>query len=108
VGTEPFWGLDIRPGQLKLSGPDRKDLIAPHAGPQIQGDTAVWEGKSADGAPLKVTLMTEACSDGMSDLSYPYRARIEATAEVLTGCAAPVDAWPKQPDSAADGSPAAQ
>ena len=64
------------------------------------GDTAVWEAKASDGAPLKVTLTVETCSDGMSDLVYPYRARVETTAEMLNGCAAPLDAWPNQPDSA--------
>lgn len=98
VGTEPFWAVDIRGDSLKLAGPDRKDLLVTGGGPTVTGDTAVWQGKAADGTPLKVTLNVEACSDGMSDLAYPYRARVETTAEMLNGCAAPVDAWPKQPD----------
>lgn len=98
VGTEPFWAVDIRSRDLKLSGPDRKDLTAAHGGAAVQGDSATWEGKAADGSPLRITLTAEACSDGMSDLSYPYKARVETTGEQLLGCAAPVDAWPKQPD----------
>ena len=99
VGTEPFWAAEIRRGGLKLSGPDRPDLTAPHAGPAIQADGAVWEGRAADGSPLKVTLAVEPCSDGMSDLAYPYKATVETTGERLLGCAAPTDAWPKQPDA---------
>jgi uncharacterized membrane protein len=99
VGTEPFWAVDIRSEDLKLSGPDRKDVVAAHMGAAIQGDSAVWEGKAPDGSALKITLTSEACSDGMSDLSYPYKARVETTGELLMGCAAPVDAWPNQPDA---------
>ena len=100
VGTEPFWAAEIRPDHLKLSGPDRGDLLAPNPGPRAEGETTVWTSRSTDGAPFKVTLLAEACSDGMSDLAYPYRAKIETAGEVLAGCAAPVDAWPKRPDSA--------
>ncbi len=92
LGTEPFWGVEIRRDSLRLSGPDRKDLVAANGGPAVMGETAVWEARAADGSPLKVTLTAEACSDGMSDRAYPYRARVETTAEMLNGCAAPLEA----------------
>ena len=99
VGTEPFWAVEIRPGSLSLSGPDRETLTAPNGGPRIEGPTAVWEAVGPDGAPLKVSLTTETCSDGMSDLAYPLRARIETTSEMLNGCAAPLNAWPRETDA---------
>ena len=97
LGTEPFWGLQISLESLKLEGPDRTTLEAPNPGPAVQGETAVWAAQGAGSVALKVTLAREDCSDGMSDLTYPFRARVEVAAEVLTGCAAPVDAWPQQP-----------
>lgn len=98
VGTEPFWAVDIRSRTLKLSRPDRPDLTAAHGGPAAAAGQAIWDAKAPDGSGLKVTLTVEGCSDGMSDLAYPYKAVVEAGGERLTGCAAPVDAWPKQPD----------
>lgn len=97
VGTEPFWGLEIRPGVLKLSGPDRADLIVQSAAPAVQAGTAVWQGQGGGGVALTVTLTVQPCSDGMSDVTYPYRAQAQTAKELLNGCAAPVDAWPKQP-----------
>ena len=80
---------------MTLSGPDRKDLVVPHAGSAEQGGVAVWQGQSAEGATVTVTVAVKACSDGMSDLAYPYSATVEAAGETLQGCAAPADDWPK-------------
>ena len=83
TGTEPFWSLAIRPDKMVLSRPDEMDFAAPNNGPQVEGDTAVW-----DGGPLKVTLRVEACSDGMSDRMYGFSAVAELTGmALLKGCA---------------------
>lgn len=99
VGAEPFWALEIRGKDLKLSGPDRTDLTVGHGGAAVKGQSAIWEGEGLSGARLKITLMAEPCSDGMSDLTYPFKATVETAGEQLTGCAAPADAWPKQPET---------
>jgi uncharacterized membrane protein len=88
VGTEPFWGLDADGDTLRLSGADRKEQVAPDKGPVLSGDTAVWTSRTADGAALKVTLVAKACSDGMSDRSYPLTATVEIGGETLKGCGA--------------------
>jgi uncharacterized membrane protein len=95
VGTEPFWGVEIRAHDLTLSGADRPDMVAVHMGAAVQGGAAVWEGRGPGGQAVRVSLVTETCSDGMSDRAYPYRAQVDADGEQLKGCAAPVDAWPK-------------
>jgi uncharacterized membrane protein len=82
-GTEPFWSLIIRSDRLLLSRADGGDFTAPNNGPQVMGDTALW-----DGGPLKVTLVEKACSDGASDRSYAFTATVELTdAGPLKGCA---------------------
>jgi uncharacterized membrane protein len=109
VGTEPFWAIDIRRTTMTLAGPDREETAFTHGGPALQNGSAVFQGRAGD-RPMTVTLTVEACSDGMSDLTYPYKARAELAGEALSGCAAPVDAWPKQPpvDGTGAAAPAAK
>lgn len=87
-GTEPFWALKIRGDALTLSRPGQTDASAGNPGPTVEGDTAVWNA-TLDGQPLIVTLSRPAgdCSDGMSDLSYPYEAQVVIGSEILRGCA---------------------
>lgn len=88
LGTEPFWAVEIRPDGLRLMGPDREDVRAPNPGPRVHGTVAVWEARTDQGATLEITLTETACSDGMSDRTYPLTARVRLGEEVLTGCAA--------------------
>ena len=57
TGTEPFWGVQIRKGQITLSRPDHPDVAAPNPGPSINGGTATW-----DAGELTVTLKPGRCS----------------------------------------------
>ncbi len=91
MGTEPFWDVKIRSNALVLTRPDHPEISAPNPGPQVSGDTAVWDAKTADGKPLKVTLSVAKCSDGMSDRSYPLSAVVVAGGETLKGCADKAD-----------------
>jgi uncharacterized membrane protein len=59
-----------------------------HDGPQAQGDVTVFAGGQGAGG-LRLTLRKAACSDGMSDRSYPLTAEVEAGGKTLKGCAAP-------------------
>ena len=91
LGTEPFWAVNIDDAGLVYSGVDRPEERAPNDGPQVAGTTAMWSGQTDQGRPLSVTLIETACSDGMSDRTYPLTARVEIGEEVLNGCAASVD-----------------
>jgi uncharacterized membrane protein len=87
-GAEPFWALKIRRDSLVLSRPEHADVIAVNPGARIDGGRAVWEGVAvASGKPLKVTVETGVCSNGMSDVSFPYRATVESAGETFKGCA---------------------
>jgi uncharacterized membrane protein len=66
LGTEPFWGVEIRPDLLILTGVDREELRVANPGARMEGGAAVF---AAEGMTL--TLKAAACSDGMSDRTYP-------------------------------------
>ena len=86
-GTEPFWAVDIRPQGITYQRLDQERLAAPNPGMTQEGGKRVWSA-IAGGRTLKVTLSeTGACSDGMSDLVYPYAAEVIIGSETLRGCA---------------------
>lgn len=88
LGTEPFWGVDITPAEIKYSGVDRPEQTAPNPGPTITGTVAAYETQTVQGNRLEITLIATECSDGMSDRTYPLTARVVIGQETLQGCAA--------------------
>lgn len=96
LGTEPFWSLKIRPEGLTFSAPEAKAVTAKNDGPKVEADQAAWSAAGSDGAPLSVVLKAAVCQDGMSGLSYPFTATVNAGGRALTGCAAYADAMPKE------------
>jgi uncharacterized membrane protein len=91
TGTEPFWGVNITSSGIRMQRPDHADLTVANPGPTINGDVAVWNARG-----LTIRLEPQAgCSDGMSDNRYPYRATVTVNGEVLRGCAARADQWPR-------------
>ena len=89
TGTEPFWGVTIG-DTILLQRPDHPDLTATNAGPTINGEVAMWNARE-----FTIRLSPGVCSDGMSDNRYPYAATVTVKGEVLKGCAARADQWPK-------------
>ena len=91
TGTEPFWGALIASGEIVVSGADRAPLRARiEAAPNLAGASG-WgfSGLAENGAPLSVRIVPAACSDGMSDRVYPYKASVTIGRETLSGCAGP-------------------
>lgn len=97
TGTEPFWNLEIRAGSLKFTRPEPTPLVtAANPGVQETGAEAVWSSTTADGKAFIVTLVNEGtCSDGMSDLKYPYVAVVTLGPLTYRGCAYKTSAKPK-------------
>lgn len=91
-GTEPFWGLSLAGGQARMSRPGVRDAVFRAGARQgAAGDPRVFVRRlSAPGravGQLVVIRRPEGCSDGMSDLSYPYEAVVTTpSGEVLSGC----------------------
>lgn len=71
-----------------MSGAERPTLSASNPGASVTAKGASWR-VSAQGKTLAIELTRSACSDGMSDRVYPYKAVVTLGGEVLKGCAAP-------------------
>jgi uncharacterized membrane protein len=98
LGTEPFWGVEIKPDELVYSGVDRPETKIANPGPRMEGANVVIAAMDAGGEAFTVTLRDAECSDGMSDRVYPLEAEVKYKGETLKGCAisqAAMDAGPK-------------
>lgn len=84
AGTEPFWALSVSPGEGLVfteaggTGPVREAYAAPIA---VDGGGQFSSGK------MQLTVTAGSCSDGMSDIDYPLKARLVFGDRTLVGCA---------------------
>lgn len=85
VGTEPFWALTIDGAQGRWTTPDNQDGTA-IALTRFAGNNGLGYSGELDGKPFTATLTPGACSDGMSDRSFPFVATIALGGETLQGC----------------------
>ncbi|HEU4820448.1 MAG TPA: hypothetical protein VFS87_04750 [Qipengyuania sp.] len=86
VGTEPFWGGTVEAGRLVYMTPENQigETIAVK---RFAGNSGLGLSGTRGGKPLDVTITRGACSDGMSDRTYPYTATLRLDAEQRNGCA---------------------
>ena len=98
VGTEPFWAARVDGRTVVLSGADRPTLTARIIDSRISAAGGAYAAEAGSGAgytAMTVSFDAEACSDGMSDRTYPLKATVvvsrdpDRPAETLRGCAAP-------------------
>lgn len=89
-GNEPFWAVRMDGTTFTLQRPDHPDVVFAAPGAQITPGRGVWPATAADGQTLTVTLYVSDCSDGMSDLNYPFVAEVAYAGQTLRGCAAKV------------------
>lgn len=86
VGTEPFWGGTVRERQFSYSTPENQAgetvAVTRFAGNNGLGFSGVRQGK-----PLDLAITPGACSDGMSERTYPYTATLRLGDEQRSGCA---------------------
>ena len=86
AGTEPFWNGEIGANKAVYRTPDAQDgerfAVKRFAGNNGLGVTGQVDGQSFD-----LTVTPGACSDGMSDRTYPYTATLRLGDEALFGCA---------------------
>lgn len=82
-GTEPFWGLVVSPQDgLILTEAGAMEVRAPHVPPEaVDGGARFTSGR------LDFTVTEGVCSDGMSDIAYPLKARVVVGDRTLVGCA---------------------
>jgi uncharacterized membrane protein len=88
IGTEPFWGAEIRGRCVTYSAPEQPEGTRVWTRWTGTGDVGRWAG-ALNGRPFTLTTRAEPnCSDGMSDRRYPLAVELHVGREVRTGCAA--------------------
>lgn len=93
-GTEPFWRLDVTEQGMTLTRPDAAAQTARGVQVVATGDLI---GMSSKGPPaVEATFKKGECSDGMSDLKYPYRVELVWAGETLKGCGFPTAEQPRE------------
>jgi uncharacterized membrane protein len=85
TGTEPFWGGEARAGSLTWQTPENQ------AGTRIAvtrfaGRNGMGLSGTLGGQPFEMAVSEAACSDGMSDRSYPFTVTVEMGGKTLRGC----------------------
>ena len=83
LGTEPFWGIDVLPGQLRYTAPDQPAVVSFAA---QTSDGRRFTGTMA-GQAVALVIAPGTCSDGMSDTVYAYTAQLTIGPQMLHGCA---------------------
>lgn len=90
VGNEPFWRVTFDGTQLVLERPEPpRELVFDAEPADTRGSLTTILGRRTLGKvhELKLGLLRESCSDGMSDAWYPYRAEVRVGDLALHGCA---------------------
>jgi uncharacterized membrane protein len=91
---------------LSFNGVDRGAIVAPIADTQVSGASTVYRTAPPGAAmpvAVRATVTPGACSDGMSDRTYPYVASVDidyagASPPVsLNGCAGPESLFERPP-----------
>lgn len=89
-GTEPFWGLSVEPQgegyEASYSSPENIEGTA-FPVTRFAGNNGVGYSGEIDGQAVHLALTPGACSDGMSDRTYPYSATLALGERTLFGCA---------------------
>ncbi|MEB4590306.1 SH3 domain-containing protein [Candidatus Thiothrix sp. Deng01] len=90
AGTEPFWRIDISANQLKVNMNDGPQYNVPVTFRQTSANNtsiAVIAGEKGTDETQAFMQKVESCSDGMSDVSYPYAiTAVLNNRQVISGC----------------------
>lgn len=87
IGTEPFWGADIKGRCVTYSTPENIDGTRIWTKFDGSRDSGVWSGYYRDRRFVLRTRPDRNCSDGMSDKVYPVGVTLVVSGEERTGCA---------------------
>lgn len=89
IGTEPFWAMEIAPGDGGYSAthstPDTPDGET-FAVDRFAGNNGLGFSGELDGRAVQVAITPGECSDGMSDRAYPFSATVSLGDTTLLGC----------------------
>ena len=85
TGTEPFWGGQVAGTTLTYTTPDNPDGTA-MAVARFAGRGGLAFSGTLDGAAFELALTVLACSDGMSDRTYPFTVTLRIGDDLRNGC----------------------
>ena len=86
LGTEPFWAVEVLPGQLRYSDPENIAGTT-FAATESREATGVRYSGTMSGQPISLLVQPGTCSDGMSDTVYPWTVVLTKDGRRLQGCA---------------------
>jgi uncharacterized membrane protein len=86
TGTEPFWGGEVADGTLTYSTPENIDGTQ-IAVERFAGRNGLSFSGTLEGAEFVMAVTPGACSDGMSDRTYPFTVTLQVRGEQRQGCA---------------------
>ncbi|WP_337189213.1 hypothetical protein [Phenylobacterium sp.] len=96
-GTEPFWAIRVTDGRtLTYSAPGETDRVYRAEGATVAPGRATWIAHEPGGEQLTLTVYASDCSDGMSDLDYPWVAEAALPNRRLHGCAGKEAEMPRE------------
>ncbi len=87
VGNEPFWNIEIDDEKMvtfKLAD-WKKPVTANAVQPDFSKDSTIYNF-TAEKSKLQVIILSQFCSDGMSDLLYEYKVVVNYKGSVYKGC----------------------
>ncbi|MCW3847530.1 hypothetical protein OF829_09775 [Sphingomonas sp. LB-2] len=92
-GTEPFWTLDLGPGDMIFTD-NAVETPKPEpfywVAPVVAGDTATYTTKNVAGDPVVLVLTRKDCLEvGEPEDTQPLTAKLTIGTKVRTGCAGP-------------------
>lgn len=86
LGTEPFWAAKVDGARLTYSTPQDQAGRTISVTRRDSARVAVIEGM-LDGRPLRLRIGAGPCSDGMSDVVYPFAVERTEGETIHQGCA---------------------
>jgi len=86
TGTEPFWSADVAAGSLRYSTPENPSGTAITVTEAQDGIGMRYSGTLAK-QTFDLLIQPGKCSDGMSDKSYAYSAKLMIGTSTARGCA---------------------
>ena len=96
TGTEPFWSIAVTKTQLTYTTPENQAGVTVPVIRQDGAENALFTATIA-GQPLQLLITPGACSDGMSDKTYPWTVEKTLGEDSVEGCAEPLPAESEAP-----------
>ncbi len=89
-GTEPFWAVTVDQNQVRFESLADVPSLFPYSGFARESGLRLFKASAVTGmtpSTIAIRLTPQVCSDGMSDILYPWHAEIEIDGKRLQGCA---------------------